>query len=63
MNQDCYVSIEDIAQLSAYWLADWCTGPDWCQGTEFPPHDGVVNLKELTKIVENWFYPRDERQN
>jgi hypothetical protein len=53
VNQDCHVSIDDLAALSSYWLADWCTGPDWCQRSDFT-RDGLVNLQDLIKIVTNW---------
>ena len=53
LNQDCYVSIDDVVQLAWYWLSDWCTAPDWCQGIEIT-HDGMVNLEELAAIGANW---------
>ena len=53
VNQDCHVSIDDLAMLSSYWLADWCDEPDWCQRSDFT-HDGFVDLEELAKLVENW---------
>jgi hypothetical protein len=53
VNQDCYVSIGDFALLASYWLADWCTAPDWCQRTDLT-RDGVVNLQELAAISTNW---------
>jgi hypothetical protein len=53
VNQDCYVSIDDLALLASYWLADWCTGPDWCERTDIS-QDGVVNLQELAAISAIW---------
>ncbi len=52
-NQDCYVTIDDIAMLASYWLADWCTVPDWCERTDFT-RDGIVNVQELAAISTNW---------
>jgi hypothetical protein len=58
VNQDCYVSIDDLTLLASYWLTDWCTGPDWCERTDIS-HDGVVNLQELAAISANWLLCTD----
>ncbi|MBN2514090.1 MAG: hypothetical protein JXB18_14220 [Sedimentisphaerales bacterium] len=53
LNQDCYVLIDDIVLLASYWLADWCSEPDWCDRTEIS-HDGIVNLEDFAAISFNW---------
>lgn len=53
VNQDCYVTIDDLILLASYWLADWCTGPDWCERTEIT-HDGLVRLEDFAAIGANW---------
>ena len=58
VNQDCYVNIDDLALQASYWLADWCTGPDWCERTEIT-RDGLVRLEDFAAIAANWLLCTD----
>ena len=51
---DCYVDYYDLDTFVGYWLSDTCTGPDNCNGADFEPADGVVDLYDFSDFAMQW---------
>ena len=61
---DCYVDYDDLGTFAGYWLDGTCTGPDNCQGADFVPANGVVDLLDFSKLANQWLTcndPQDPR--
>jgi O-glycosyl hydrolase len=56
---DCYVNYEDLKIITDHWLDTDCTGPEHCEGADFAPTDGAVNLLDLSRFAEQWLWCND----
>ncbi len=56
---DCYVDYEDLKIITDNWLNTDCTEPDNCEGADFEPTDGVVNLFDFSSFAEQWLWCND----
>jgi glucuronoarabinoxylan endo-1,4-beta-xylanase len=56
---DCYVNYNDIKIITNYWLNIDCSLYDNCEGSDFEPTDGVVNLFDLSTFAEQWMLCND----
>jgi O-glycosyl hydrolase len=56
LSGDCYVNYQDLKIISDNWLNTDCTAPDNCDGADFEPTDGSVNLLDLNRFAEQWLW-------
>jgi glucuronoarabinoxylan endo-1,4-beta-xylanase len=56
---DCYVNFKDLKIITDYWLNINCTEPDNCEGADFEPTDGGVNLLDLSTFAKQWMWCND----
>ncbi len=59
INPDCYVDYEDLAIITDYWLDTDCGSYDDCEGADFEPTDGTVNLLDLSTFAKQWMWCND----
>jgi hypothetical protein len=50
---DCKVNMEDLLVLTAAWLSEGCTEPQWCNGSDLN-RDSRVALDDLALLAESW---------
>jgi hypothetical protein len=53
LSGDCYVNYIDLKIITSHWLDD-CTEPDNCEGADFAPTDGIVDLYDFSDFAEQW---------
>jgi len=51
---DCYVDLQDLDIIVEYWLDDDCGTSDDCQGADFEPADGDVDLEDFGDFAVDW---------
>jgi hypothetical protein len=60
---DCHVDSNDLGVIVNYWLYINCAGLDDCEGADFPPTDGDVDLIDFSDFAIDWLRcndPEDE---
>jgi hypothetical protein len=55
---DCYVNYWDLEVIANYWLSA-CTEPSNCEGADFEPTDGIVDLLDYSDFAEQWLQCND----
>ncbi|MBN1392701.1 MAG: glycoside hydrolase family 88 protein [Sedimentisphaerales bacterium] len=58
LNGDCYVNYEDLEVIANYWLST-CTEPSNCEGADFEPADGIVDLYDFSDFAIQWLECND----
>jgi GH35 family endo-1,4-beta-xylanase len=56
---DCYVDYEDLKIIADHWLNTDCTEPDNCEGADFEPPDGIVDLLDFSDFAQQWLWCND----
>jgi hypothetical protein len=56
---DCYVNFADFVVLANHWLDTGCAGPGNCDGADFVPVNGVVNMLDLSEFANQWLTCND----
>ncbi len=51
---DCYVDLEDLDIVVEYWLDTDCGSSGNCQGADFAPTDGDVDLEDFSDFAMDW---------
>jgi len=59
LDGDCYVNYFDIETIALYWLHSDCEAPDNCEGADFAPADGVVDLRDFSDFASQWLWCND----
>ncbi len=59
LDGDCYVNYEDLKIITDNWLRTDCTAPDNCEGADFKPADGVVDLFDFSDFAMQWLWCND----
>jgi len=54
LDGDCYVGYVELEVLAYYWLYADCVAFNNCDGTDFEPADGVVNLFDFSVFAGQW---------
>jgi len=55
LTEDDWVDFADFAILAKDWLRNDCnTTNNWCNGSDFGPHNGSVDLNDLGVMADNW---------
>jgi hypothetical protein len=55
---DCYVDYWDLEVIANYWLSA-CTEPSNCEGADFEPTDGIVDLLDYSDFAIQWLECND----
>ncbi|MGD0077673.1 MAG: hypothetical protein ABSB91_03490 [Sedimentisphaerales bacterium] len=56
---DCYVNFLDFVVLANHWLDTGCAGSGNCDGADFVPTDGVVDIYDLGDFANQWLTCND----
>jgi len=57
ITDDCKVDIEDLSELASEWLRNDCgVSNNWCDGADYGPQDGVVNMNEFSVMAGEWLW-------
>ena len=56
INPDCYVDYDDLEIITDYWLNSDCSLYDDCEGADFEPTDGSVDLFDLSTFAHQWLW-------
>lgn len=56
---DCYVNYYDLDIISGYWLHSDCAEPENCEGADFEPADGDVDLADFSRFAEQRLWCND----
>jgi hypothetical protein len=59
LNGDCYVNYEDLKIITDHWLDTDCTEPENCEGADFEPTDGIVDLYDFSDFAAQWLWCND----
>jgi endo-1,4-beta-xylanase len=59
LNGDCKVTFADFAVLAGRWLDDTCVGPGNCDGADFDPPDGIVDIYDMSDFADQWLTCND----
>jgi hypothetical protein len=52
---DCKVDVEDLSELAGEWLRNDCSVTNnWCDGADYGPQDGMVNMYEFCEMASEW---------
>ena len=51
---DCYVNYWDLKIMADYWLDTNCAEPSNCEGADFEPVNGIVDLYDLSDFAGQW---------
>jgi hypothetical protein len=55
ITDDCKVDVEDLGELASQWLRNNCdANNNWCDGADYGPQDGVVNMHEFSVMASEW---------
>ncbi len=55
LSGDCYVNLDDLDIVAAYWLNTNCGSSGNCQGADFAPTDGDVDFGDYSDFAIDWF--------
>ena len=53
LTSDTHVDFKDVAALAVHWMAQDCTEPDWCAGSDFG-NNGSVDISDLGFLANDW---------
>ena len=53
-NNDLIVDWADYATLAYYWLDTNCADYNNCDGADFEPNDGIVDINDLDFFCSDW---------
>jgi hypothetical protein len=56
---DCNVNFADFVTLAEHWLDTGCEGSGNCEGADFEPVDGTVNIFDLDNFAQQWLICND----
>jgi glucuronoarabinoxylan endo-1,4-beta-xylanase len=56
---DCYVNLEDLKIVTVHWMDANCVEPDNCDGADFEPVDGDVDLEDFSDFAVDWLLCND----
>jgi hypothetical protein len=56
LNGNCYVDYEDLETIAYYWLDTECGDYNNCEGADFEPIDGVVDLYDFSDFAAQWMW-------
>ncbi|MDD5063980.1 MAG: hypothetical protein PHQ35_04365 [Phycisphaerae bacterium] len=56
---DCYVNYEDLKIIADNWLHTDCAEEENCEGADFTPTDGNVDLFDFARFAEQWLLCND----
>jgi hypothetical protein len=59
ISPDCYVNYWDLKVIADNWLDTNCTEPDNCEGADFEPTDGAVDLFDFSDFAMQWLLCND----
>jgi hypothetical protein len=59
LDGDCYVDYGDLQTIASYWLSVDCAESDNCEGADFVPTDGTVDLYDLSDFASQWLMCND----
>jgi GH35 family endo-1,4-beta-xylanase len=59
LNGDCYVNYKDLKIITDYWLNTDCTELENCEGADFVPRDGRVDLFDFSDFAVQWLLCND----
>ena len=55
LDVDGDINIDDLSVIAAWWLRDNCDSEnDYCDGADFAPTDGRVNLLDFARFSLQW---------
>jgi hypothetical protein len=54
LNGNCYVDYEDLETIAYYWLDTECGDYNNCEGADFEPTDGTVDLYDFSDFAVLW---------
>jgi hypothetical protein len=54
LSGNCYVDLQDLKIIADYWLYPNCGGYDNCEGADFVPTDGDVDLFDYSDFAVDW---------
>ena len=54
LNGDCYVDLGDLEVAAYYWLYTNCGMLDNCEGADFEPADGMVNIYDFADFASQY---------
>lgn len=60
---DCYVDLNDLNVIVAYWLDDDCGSSNNCDGADFDPTDGDVDWQDFSDFAVDWMLCNKPGQN
>jgi hypothetical protein len=55
INRDDSVGMKDLAVLAQWWLANSCTAPRWCEGSDID-ESGAVDFVDFAYVAGKWLY-------
>jgi hypothetical protein len=56
---DCYVNFADFVVLAGHWLDNNCAASGNCDGADFEPADGVVDIYDMGDFAAQWLTCND----
>jgi GH35 family endo-1,4-beta-xylanase len=59
LNGNCYVDYEDLETIAYYWLDTECGDYNNCEGADFEPRDGKVDLFDFSDFALQWLLCND----
>jgi fibronectin type 3 domain-containing protein len=59
LDGDCYVDFIDLDTIANHWLNSDCIAPDNCEGADFEPANGIVNLNDFVNFARQWLWCND----
>jgi hypothetical protein len=59
LDRDCYVGYPELEVLAYYWLHTDCAVQNNCDGTDFEPVDGIVDLLDFSDFAKQWLMCND----
>jgi len=59
LDGDCYVDFNDLDMMASNWLYSDCVSPGNCEGADFEPADGIVNLNDFSNFASQWLTCND----
>lgn len=59
ISPDCHVNYADLKIMADHWLDTNCTEPGNCEGADFEPTDGIVDLFDFADFAVQWMMCND----
>jgi fibronectin type 3 domain-containing protein len=59
LDGDCYVDSNEMGLIAYYWLYTDCAVRNNCDGTDFEPANGTVNLLDFSAFAQQWRWCND----